>query len=354
MVSRPNILQLTGIDRVLEGCRTAGISLAMLGSVSANPRCGEVQVLLDRARFEEIDGVLAVGGGSVIDAAKLLRVAYCYGTSTREALLGLDEIVRGPARSACYLLVVPTTAGTGAEVSQGAIITDEKDGRKLAARGRTLIPDEAIIDPELTLSLPSRRTAETGFDVMAHAVETYLSRAANPVTDILALAALRVVPSALVRAVEDGSDRQARTQLALYSWLIGYNLAHASTCLPHRMQYAIGWLTDTSHQLGLAALYPAWLRVVAARAGDRAATVDEQVRASLRQAGMDVSKASTLGDLFECLLARIGLRVTLRDLGIERSDIGRLSAAVDGRIDLDPVQPTKADIHRLFEESLGP
>jgi alcohol dehydrogenase len=346
ILSTPGILAQHRVAEVLDDCHARGVEVRRLGSVSANPRLAEVQEALDAAIRERVEGVVGIGGGSVMDGAKLLRIAYQHGTSAREALLDLTASLRRPVAADCALVVVPTTAGTGAEVSQGAIITDEATGQKLAARGQSLVADAAVIDPELALSLPPARASECAFDIVTHAIETFLSRAATPVTDILALAALDVVPAALVRAHTDGDDLEARTVLALHSWLMGYNLAHASTCLPHRMQYAVAMLTDASHQAGLAALYPAWARLVASRAPERLQVVTGRIAGSLGVSATDPES------VLRSLLTRIGLRISLRDLGIAPGAASDLAAAVGGRIDLDPVQPTGEDIRRLFADSM--
>lgn len=348
VLSSPTVLARSGIGGVLGACRSRGLELVELGTVSPNPRLSEVERGLERARQSRIGGVLAAGGGSVLDAAKLLRVALQHGASAREALENLPEVVGRPVRAEIRLLAVPTTAGTGAEVSRGAILTDDATGAKQAARGDALVPDAAVVDPELTLSLPPRRTAETGFDVIAHAVETFLSRAATPVTDILALAALREVPAALLQAVDDGTRIAARRVLSLHAWLMGYNLAHASTCLPHRMQYPIGAATDTSHQIGLAALYPAWLRHVASASPERAAAISRCLSPVLS------SRVETppVHDAMAQYLERLGIRVGLADLGLSDADVAALTDAVTGRVDLDPLQPGRDVISAIYAESL--
>ncbi len=350
VLSSPTVLARSGISEALDACRRRGIQIVDLGTVSPNPRLGEVERAVEIARGADVVGVIAAGGGSVMDAAKLLRVALQHGASARETLDNLAEVVARPLRARVPLLAVPTTAGTGAEVSRGAIITDESTGAKRPVRGEALVPDVAIVDPELTLSLSRRRTAETGFDIIAHAVETFLSRAATPITDILALAALQEVPGALLRAVADAADIAARRVLSLHAWLMGYNLAHASTCLPHRMQYPIGAATDTSHQIGLAAVYPAWLRHVAAVARERAVVVSGSIAGALRPDGAEAPLA--VQDAVARYLERLGMRVGLVDLGLTETDVEALTSAVSGRVDLDPLQPDRAMIAAIYAESL--
>lgn len=355
LLSSPTVLEKSGIEEHLEACRGAGIEVELLATVSPNPRLAEVQEAVEGAGDGRAVGLLAVGGGSVIDAAKLASIAVRHGVSARRALEKGGELAAEPEACTCDLVVVPTTAGTGAEVSRGAIITDEENHVKTAARGENLVPGRAVIDPRLTLSLGPRRTAETGFDVIAHALETFLSRASTPPTDILSLAAMEEVPGALARVLEDGGDLEARTTLSLHSWLMGYNLALASTCLPHRLQYPIGSLSDTGHQVGLAALYPAWSRRVQESAPERAARAAGAIAASLGSApgAGDGLAGAPLSEVIGALLERLGIRVSLGDLGLHAGDVRALVDGVSGRTDLDPVDPTMEEIEEIYRESLG-
>lgn len=351
VLATPRTLERLASDVAIARCQERGISLIALGAITPNPRLNDVEAALASAHEHAIVGLVAIGGGSAIDAAKLLAVAYRYGATARETLESLAKVVASPPEQDCPLVVMPTTAGTGAEVSQGAIITDTETGRKTAARGRPLIPTCAIIDPRLTVSLSPTKTSEIGFDIVAHAIETYLSRAATPVTDILARAALDAVPGALVRAARNGEDLEARSTLSMYSWLMGYNLAHSSTCLPHRMQYPVGARTDTSHQLGLAAIYPAWFIAEADAAPSRAREIMTRISASLAQGEVEVSSDVPIAFISE-MLAAFNLEVTLSDFGLTANDAPSLAAAVEGRVDLDPIEPTPAVIEQLYRASV--
>jgi alcohol dehydrogenase class IV len=350
LLSSPSVRSESGIAAVIDSCARGATHLSDLGNISPNPRLTEVERGLEIARKQQVQTIVAVGGGSVIDAAKLLRIALQHGSSAREALDQLDQVIRKAAAAAIQLIAVPTTAGTGTEVSRGAIITDDSTGAKLAARSERLVPDLAVIDPELTYSLSPHRTAETGFDIIAHAAETYLSRAATPMTDILARAALADVPGALLVALRDGGDVSARRTLALHAWLMGYNLAHSSTCLPHRMQYPVGAATDSSHQAGLAAIYPAWLKRMAGTGGSRLSVIGDSLGAAL---GMPPGGTVSAHVAMTRYLERLGLRIGLGDLGLSAEDVEGLSQAVTGRIDLDPLSPDRNLIADIYRESIS-
>lgn len=350
LLTSPSVLAHSGIEPILDQARANGTEIAEPTMVSPNPRLGEVEAAIASAP-DGVTGVLAVGGGSVVDAGKLLRSALLHGASGRETLDDFSAVSGRPDVRAVRLVAVPTTAGTGAEVSRGAIITDDA-GTKRAARGEELVPDMAVIDPELTLSQPRRRTAEAGFDVLAHAIETYLSRAATPVTEILSLAAVEEASGALLDVLADGGDLEGRTKLSLHAWLMGYNLAHASTCLPHRLQYPIGSATDTSHQIGLAVIYPAWMAAELTAVPERTARLFARLRAGLARhldtAGSDIDDL----ELLSWLLERLDMRVGLADLGLSVDDVPALVDAVSGRLDLDPIDPDRRTVERIYRQSV--
>jgi alcohol dehydrogenase class IV len=334
-------------ELVAEIVSSLGSSAHVVSIVSANPKLSEIETAVSNASSQGLQNILAIGGGSVIDAAKVTRAALTLNRGPRELVasgLGAHGQKKG------LLAAIPTAPGTGAEVSKGAIVTDNLTGRKSAVRGDLLVPDWCVVDPDFSASLPVAKAVEISFDVLAHATETYLSAAANPLTDILARKALDDVPGLLVRLKQGAAEAEAREQLAFFSLLMGYNLANASTCLPHRMQYPIGSVTNSSHQAGLIALYPAWLRLLEERGVRRVEEVGRRVSDSLSPTGVAVSDSAS--SAFLALFHATGLDLSLSDLGVAFHDADNLTSAVDGRIDLDPLNPSRADISRIYRESM--
>jgi alcohol dehydrogenase class IV len=213
--------------------------------------------------------VIGLEGGSALDAAKAIAVAA---VSDQPLVRYIWGGVPMPATK-IPLVALPTTAGTGSEVSRGAILTEAETGRKSGLRGEICLPTHALVDPELSASMPASVTAETGFDAWAHANETYLSRKANPFTEALSIGAMERIAEFLSRAVRDGSDRTVRAEMAAASLMMGWNPGLATTCLPHPLQHPLGAKTDSSHARGIAALHLAWLRQVAPFAVDKLARV---------------------------------------------------------------------------------
>jgi len=248
------------------------------------------------------------------------------------------------------ILCIPTTAGTGSETSMGAIISDTEETVKKGLRGKYLLPTYALVDPSLTLSVPEKITAETGFDIMTHAIETFVSKKANAITKLYSIEAIKVVLKWLPIVIKDLSNQSARTELSHASMLMGYNLMHAGTCLPHRLQYPLGAHTDCSHPIGLAALYPSWC----AHASTFAQEKFDLIAELFEDAGYEVigAKGAEVVDQYMTqFLARIGLTVKISDLGLEESKLLELPDEISGSMAADPSDSTRESLLKIYTNS---
>ncbi len=218
------------------------------------------------ARAFGADVVVAIGGGSALDTGKAAAALVRAGFSTSEALSGQPV----PA-DRIGLICVPTTAGTGAEVAMAVVFTDAAKGVKASFRSLSLLPDLALVDPELTVLCPPQLTARVGFDAFTQAIESYLSLGANALTDPLAVDAVRRLEASLERAVADGTDRAARENVAHGSMTAGITLNNARLGLVHGLAHPIGYLTRAHHGLVCALLLPEVLRFNRDASADRLA-----------------------------------------------------------------------------------
>ena len=223
--------------------------------ISANPRISEVKAGIQTGKALKADAIVGFGGGSAIDAAKAVAAGTGSDMDIEEFFYGGKE----PGRETLPIIAIPTTAGTGSELSKAAIITDEVNKKKKGIRGTALYPQIAIVDSMFTESMPLHVTMETGFDVFAHGIESYLSLAGSPYTRMQSEYAIQTVGRCLPRLSVDLGDQEAKEEMSFASMIMGINLGNASTCLPHRLQYPLGAHTNTSHGAGLAALFPAWI-----------------------------------------------------------------------------------------------
>lgn len=326
------------LDRALRSLAAARVKTYVCDGISPNPRSDEVDQAVQQARAWGADVIIGLGGGSALDAAK--AVAVGMGHNSVGPLVGRTLV---PSPHSLPVVAVPTTAGSGAEVTKGAIITDVTRGLKSGVRGEDLFPRAAIIDPSLTDTLPRQVALESGFDALAHAVEGLLARRSNPVSGDLAEQALRLIPLALRKISAGDTHSDTRDTMAWAALLGGINVVTAGTCLPHRMQQAMGTSErpGPSHGQGLALLYPAWLKSLDGYADDQLAQV------AVHLGGADAHQEVTR------LLSAIGLRSTLRAFGYQPDDIPTFVARITGNVDNDPhPQLTSDHIADIYRRSL--
>ncbi|CAN5500061.1 iron-containing alcohol dehydrogenase [soil metagenome] len=330
---------------VLTALGEAGVTIAEHVTVQGEPDDPGVLALVRRLEAVAPDSITAVGGGSPLDLAK---AAALRPSPERLAALLAGERTEMPG---IPVIALPTTAGSGAEVSHAAIILDRGAGRKRGVRGRGVAAREALVDPELMVGAPPRVAAAAGFDAIAHAVETSASRAASPFVLALGGAALPRLFDAVPRLVGNPAGADPWSDAAYAAMLMGINLANSTTCLPHRLQYPVGAATGTAHALGVAALFPAWLERTVAIAP---ASLARLARAAglVADGDADAAAAAMLAEMIAAHLDATGMRLRLSDLGVRAADLDDLVSAVEGSVANDPGPSTTADLRDLYAASL--
>jgi len=252
LVCDPGIIQVgltARIEKILCG---AGAAVETFSGVSSNPRDTECLAGVAAARSFRADVLVGLGGGSAMDAAKAIGVLVANGGRPQDWADGRRPITQRPPPLVC----IPTTAGTGSEVTPVAVITDTERRCKIGLEGALVAPPLAILDPELTVGLPPEITAATGMDALTHAVEAFTCRRANPVSDALALAALEHIVDHLTTAVRSGTDRSAREHMLLGSLLAGMAFGQADVGAVHSMAESLGGAFDVPHGLANAIFLP--------------------------------------------------------------------------------------------------
>ncbi|MFV0924438.1 iron-containing alcohol dehydrogenase [Pseudomonas palmensis] len=215
------------------------------------PTAASIAAGVARVREGSFDSIVALGGGSPIDSAKAIAILGKFGGEIQDY-----RFPRQVNEAGLPIVAVPTTAGTGSEVTRFTIITNEKTDEKLLCAGVGFMPVAALIDYKLTLTLPVRTTADTGIDALTHAIEAYVSRKANPYSDTQALAAMRLIGPNLRQVYENGSDEEAREAMMIGSTLAGIAFSNASVALVHGMSRPIGAFFHVPHGLSNAMLLP--------------------------------------------------------------------------------------------------
>jgi alcohol dehydrogenase len=330
-----------------------GVATAVFAGVQPNPAAEDIAAGAAAAAALAAEGtavtVVAVGGGSVIDAAKGIALAAVNPERGR----ALDY--RGTfARAALPLVAVPTTAGTGAETNAFGVVTDTAAGRKFYVGHASTLPAAAILDPDLTLGLPPAGTAATGMDALTHALESYLSRRANPWAGGIALQVMRMVVAYLPRAVADGADREARSQMLLAAHLAGAAMASTGLGVCHAIGHALGSRFGIAHGAALSVVLPQVLRFNLAACQDRLADVAFALGAG--DTGRDqAGNAEAAIDAVTALRDLVGMTGTLAAFGIRATDYARISAdALDDEVLANtPRMPDAAGIAAILTAAQG-
>jgi alcohol dehydrogenase class IV len=336
-----------GLGRVLGGLRENGVAALLFEGVEADPSTETVDRGTKEALAAGCDMVVAVGGGSALDAGKAIAGVATNGGPARDYLHG-KEIERPPLPC----VAVPTTAGTGSEVTKNAVITDRAEGVKRSIRHRLLIPAAAVVDPELTYTLPPAVTAATGMDALAQLIEPYVSRRSTPLTDALALHGIALVGRCLARAVRDGRDAGARAGMSLASLLSGMALANAGLGAAHALSHPLGARFAVPHGLGCAILLPRVMSFNAAFAAGKYARVAEALGADVR--GLDAaSGAEKAAELVAALSAEIGIPAGLSTFGVTERDIPAIAREARGSsLDGNPVAADEGALAGILRAAL--
>jgi alcohol dehydrogenase class IV len=252
IITDNTMVSLGYVQRLQDVLSEANVSASVFSDTVPEPTSDSITAAVDTILCGNFDGLIALGGGSPIDSAKAIAMLASYGGEMRDY-----KFPRQVEETALPVVAIPTTAGTGSEATRFTIITDSASNEKMLCAGQGFLPSAAIIDFELTLSLPNRITADTGIDALTHAIEAYVSRKANPYSSSQALAAMRLIGQNLQTAYHQGQDRNAREAMMLGSFLAGVAFSNASVALVHGMSRPIGALFHMPHGLSNAMLLPA-------------------------------------------------------------------------------------------------
>jgi alcohol dehydrogenase class IV len=335
LVTTPRMTARPPFAAVADAARAANVELSVWIHVPAEPSPADLEASLGFAREVEPDLVAALGGGSAIDVAKLTALLL-INPPPLDRYLGVGNVPRPGVPT----LLMPTTAGSGSEVSQDAVLTDRDVGTKMAVKDPNIVATVAVVDPAATISCPPELTATCGLDALTHALEAYTARASNPVSDLFARAAVELLWRHLPRAFEDGTDLEARSGASLGALLAGMAFTTTGTAAVHACGYPLSGLYGLAHGAANALVLPA---VVAFN--QEACPKYEALRRAL-----DVDD---LPEALRAFVAGLGLRTRLRDAGVQREAIARLTeiASADARhLEANPRPIGRPELERIFTE----
>ncbi len=307
------------LDRALEMLQQSGVEVTVFDRVPPNPTDVVVEEGGTIARENQCNLIVAVGGGSAMDAAKGIAVAATHNFPVREFLVdGNHGDKRVPTGATLPVVCVTTTAGTSSELTPFAVITATQTKEKAAIAGDCIYPRASICDPELTLSASPAVTAATGVDVLCHSVEGYINTDAGPFTDSAAVQAIGLVGEFLPRAVADGTDLEARYSLSLANVFAGLPLSNCGASVMHALEHPVSaHYPGVPHGEGLAALMVAYCRLFHGQ------TPEKFARLSALLGGPP--EATAAADTVAAFLQKVGLSIGLSKFGVDRAMLPRLA-----------------------------
>ncbi|MBQ6521035.1 MAG: iron-containing alcohol dehydrogenase [Anaerolineaceae bacterium] len=344
------------VDRLKKMVENKADLVVLFDDVNANPSLASVMKGAAEAREEKIDCVIGLGGGSALDTAKGIAAMAVNEGSLWDYTGSGSGSGKTMACKPLPMIAIPTTAGTGSEGNKTAVITDTERKEKIGIR--TDFVTAAYVDPELTLSIPPRHTAEQGFDAFCHCLEAFLSVKANPLSDLLALAGLKAIYQWLPRAVERGSDIEARYHVSYGSMLGGMVLYLSSASAAHTIEHMLsGMNPSVSHGGGLAMIFDAFHKKMAANTAYRYAQVADALNITAHTTDEMVKSEALLEKLSEWKQS-IGLdSLKLRDYGFESDQIDEMIRMTHwvggGPLTRDRYRLTDDDLAEILENSLG-
>lgn len=323
IVTDKGIVSAGLLDKVLQSLKTNGVNAVVFDQVEPDPSDTTVLKAVAVARQNSAELIIGFGGGSSMDVAKLVAVlSHPNCIISLEECYGVDMIRAGRLP----LFQVPTTAGTGSEVTSIAIITTG-ESTKAGVVSDVLYADVAVLDPSLTLSLPSHITAATGIDAMVHAIEAYTSKIKkNPVSDMLAVKALRLLASNIIPAVTEGANKTARANMLLGATLAGQAFSNSPVAAVHALAYPLGGHFHIPHGLSNSLVLPHVMKFNAPYAQSLYAELAPIVMAEDAVQGDSSTQAQALIDWLVKLIATLGLPNQLRACGVAETDLTLLAS----------------------------
>lgn len=348
IVTDPNILDLGLVNPVFDALKKEEIEYEIYSNVKPNPTATQVKGGSEVYVKDKCDLIIAVGGGSPMDCAKAIGIVSSNNKEIYE-FEGVDKVfVPSPP-----LICIPTTAGSAADLSQFAIITDNRRKLKMAIISKTVVPDVALIDPETTLTMDKFLTICTGFDVLSHAVEAYVSNASSPFTDLHALKAIRLVASYLLPTINDLNNIDLRSKMMLSCSHAGLAFSNASLGLIHAMAHSLGGFLDLPHGECNTLLLDHVVEFNFEAEVKKYRQIGKELGLRLEGLDDDEAKEMLIRGIRE-MKYQAGITHSLKEVGVVPNDISELASKAmdDACIITNPKRPTQSDVEEIFKNAL--
>jgi alcohol dehydrogenase len=347
IVTDPGLVQLGLVEAFKQTITDQGFESTIFTEVKPNPRDTDCIIGGTKAREFEADCIVALGGGSVIDAAKAIAILQKLGGRPQD-YAGRDQV----PGAVTPIIAIPTTAGTGAEVTRSSVITDTEKKIKLTIKDVKIAPAVAIVDPELTYQLPAQLTASTGMDALVHAIEAFTCKRSNPIADGLAIEAMKRIYPSLRKAVADDRDTEARYELMIGATIAGMAFSHADVASVHCMAEAIGGLYDTPHGMANSLFLPYVIEFNAEAEREKHAIIARTFGLAGEKVADEEAAAMLVAEMKQ-LAVDLGIPTfaSLPQVRIEDFDYLAESAFQNGSTPSNVREITKKDYLALFEKA---
>jgi alcohol dehydrogenase len=337
-----------GYSKKLTGLLSeAALEWSVYDNCVENPTTTDVEKGAVEYKEKGCDGIIALGGGSPMDQAKGIRVLSKYGGTPQDYnVVGGSRAVEIKADMA-PMIAIPTTSGTGSEVTKAAVITDTGRNVKFFLANPFLYPSTVILDPELTKSMPPNVTAATGMDALVHALEAYVTAGANPISESFGRTAFMLIGKSLKKAVDQGEDLDARTDMSMASMVAGISFDIAGLGAVHALAHPLGGRHHIAHGLANSIMMPHVLRY-------NAKTSEDRYIEALKYMGLEVSSAEEAAVALTKFSKDIGLPTKLSEIGIKADDLAQLSkdAVADVNHYRNPVKCTEESLLGIYKQAL--
>lgn len=350
MITTPFFKNNSFTDLIGEQLEEAGISYEIIAEIEPEPTVGHIEDVFGKLAGKSFDLMIGLGGGSALDATKIFSVMSTNDIPLRD-LIGTDKV----QNKGVPTVLIPTTSGTGSEVTPNAIVTVPEAELKEGIVSRYLLPSLVILDPTLTLSLPPAITAATGMDAFTHSFESFISNKANPISDMYAMESMRLISRSIVKAYEEGSDLEARHDMLIGSAYGGMALTSAGTAAVHALAYPLGGKFHIPHGEANSMLLPHVTRFNLDHIQDRMAVIAREIGVVANRDASAAEAAEALISQIEEWTKRLNIPQNLKEFGIKEDDVTELAEAaskVTRLLNNNPKDLSVSDMEDIYRKLL--
>lgn len=349
IITQPPMVDLGFAEKIVSQLAAKGILVDINTNILPEPTLENIEQVFEATASKNYDVLIGIGGGSVLDTTKILSVLKTNNASV-EQLLGTDLV----AKPGVPTILIPTTSGTGAEVTPNAIVTLPDQELKVGIVSKYLLPTLVILDPVLTLKLPKPITAATGMDAFTHSLESFISTKANPISDMFALESIRLISSSIVEAYQNGESIEAREKMLVGSMYGGMALTSAGTAAVHALAYPLGGKYKIPHGVANSMLLPHVMKFNMDAITDRLALVAEPMGISVQGLSNSQLAEKVVEKIIEWTNV-LEIPQDLKNYGVKEEELPEISVSasqVTRLLNNNPKKLSLADIEAIYRQLL--